>query len=102
MTPPDILTPSGRRAWAFMGVMGGCVVMTLFAAVGVYLVSGNVAYSFYLALAAHAQILVGLTALGAQFVKRTLKVGRDGVEISDNAETIVSGDTVTLQKEPDA
>lgn len=99
---PDILTPSGRRAWAFMGVMGGCVVMTLFAAAGVYLVSGNVEYSFYLALAAHVQILVGLTALGAQFVKRTIKAGKDGIEISDNAEPIVSGDTVTIAKEPEA
>lgn len=101
MTLPDILSPSGRRAWAFAGVMGGCIVMTLFAAAGVYLVSGNVEYSFYLALAAHAQILVGLTALGAQFVKRSLKIGKDGVEISDNAEPIVSGDTVKIEKEPE-
>ena len=102
MNLPDILTPTGRRAYAFAGVMGGCFVMTGFAAVGVYLVSGNAEYSFYLALAAHAQLLIGMTALGAQFVKRTLKVGRDGVEISDNAEPIVSGDTVTIAKEPEA
>lgn len=71
--------------------------MTAFAAVGVWLVSGNAAYSFYLALAAHAQILVGLTALGAQFVKRSLKIGPSGVDITDG-ETIQSGDTVTVEK----
>lgn len=84
---PDIALPEGRRAWAFAAIMGGCVVMTLFAAVGVYLVSGNAEYSFYLALAAHAQILVGMTALAAQFVKRTIKAGADGIEISDQGET---------------
>lgn len=98
MKAANLLTPEGRRAWAFAGVMGGCVVMTLFAAVGVYLVSGNAAYSFYLALAAHAQILVGLTALGAQFVKRTIKAGKDGIEISDNAEPIRDGDSVVIEK----
>lgn len=82
---PDIETPSGRRAYAFAAIMGGCVVFTLFAAVGVWLVSGNARYSFYLALAAHAQILVGMTALAAQFVKRTIKAGKDGIEISDSA-----------------
>ena len=97
--PPSILTPDGRRAWAFAAIMGGCVVFTLFAAVGVWLVSGNATYSFYLALAAHAQILVGMTALAAQFVKRTLKAGRDGIEISDNAESVTATATVEVTKD---
>ena len=84
LTP--IMSQDGRRAWAFAGVMGGCFIFTLFAAVGVWLVSGHPEYSFYLALAAHAQLLVGMTALGAQFVKRTIKAGRAGIEISDNVE----------------
>ena len=82
--PVNLETPDGRRAAAFAAILGGCVVMTLFAAVGVYLVSGNVQLSFWLAIAAHVQILVGLTGLIALFVKRSFKVGRDGVEISDN------------------
>ena len=81
---PPLTTPDGRRAWAFAAIMGGCVVMTLFAAVGVYLVRGDPKLSFYLALAAHIQILIGMTAVAAQFVKRTIKAGRDGIEISDN------------------
>lgn len=84
MNLPPLTSPDGRRAWAFAAIMGGCVVMTLFAAVGVYLVRGDTQLSFYLALAAHAQILVGMTAVAAQFVKRTIKAGKDGIEISDN------------------
>lgn len=98
MKLPTLMNHDGRRAYAFAAILGGCVVMTLFAAVGVYLVSGNAGLSFWLALAAHAQILVGLTLLGALFVRRSFKVGRDGVEITDDA--VRDGDTVTIQKDP--
>lgn len=80
-----LMSADGRRAGAFLAILGGCITMTIFAAVGVWLVSGNVEYSFYLALAAHGQVLIGLGALAAIFVKRTIRVGRDGVEISDHA-----------------
>lgn len=79
-------TPDGRRAAAFAALLGGCAVMTVFAAVGVYLTSGNAKYAFYLALAAHSQILLGLTAFTALFVKRTIRIGKDGLDISDAAE----------------
>jgi len=76
-------TPNGRRAAAFTALLGGSIVMTIFAAIGVWLVSGNATYSFYLALAAHAQIMLGLTAFTALFVKRSIKAGKDGIEITD-------------------
>lgn len=76
-------THNGRRAAAFGALIGGCAIMTIFAAIGVYLVKSNVAYSFYLALAAHAQIMLGLTAFTALFVKRSIKAGKDGIEITD-------------------
>lgn len=76
-------TPNGRRTAAFGALLGGCVIMTIFAAIGVWLVSGNATYSFYLALAAHVQILLGLTGFTALFVKRSIKAGKDGIEISD-------------------
>ena len=76
-------TPNGRRAAAFGALLGGCVVMTIFGAVAVYLVSGNELYSLYLGLAAHAQITLGLTAFTALFVKRSIKAGKDGIEITD-------------------
>lgn len=58
--------------------------MTLFAAVGVYLVKGDVKLSFWLAIAAHVQILVGMTALGWAMGRRMLaEVSKDGVKIND-------------------
>lgn len=93
---PLLITAEGRRAAAFLAVLGGCIAMTIFAGIGLYQVRGRADFSFYLALAAHAQILVGLTALGALLVKRTFKVGRDGVEVSDQSETV----TVTTEIKP--
>lgn len=78
-----VSTPNGRRIAAFGALLGGCAIMTVFAAIGVWLVSGNATYSFYLALAAHAQIMLGLTAFTALFVKRSIKAGKDGIEITD-------------------
>lgn len=87
MTLPSIQTPDGRPAAAFAAIVGGCVTMTVFAAVGVYLVSGNATYSLYLALAAHLQILVGMTALGWAMGRRMLlEAGKDGAKISDRDE----------------
>jgi hypothetical protein len=82
---PPIDTHDGRRGLAFLAILGGCVVMTVFAAVGVWLVSGNAKYSLYLALAAHGQILVGMTALGWAMGRRVnVKGGKDGIEIDDS------------------
>lgn len=66
-----------------IAVWAGCVVMTAFAAVAVYSVYGNVRYSFWLGIAAHVQIFVGLASFSALYIKRTIKAGKDGVEISD-------------------
>ena len=83
---PDIETADGRRAWAFAAIVGGCIVFTAFAACGVFLVRKSAGLSFWLALAAHAQILVGLTALAALFVRRSIKVSRDSIEIDDKGD----------------
>lgn len=80
---PDIMTPDGRRAWAFVALVGGAITFTGFAAVGVWLVRMAPGLSFWLALAAHAQVFVVLTGLAALLIKRTVRVGRDGVEIED-------------------
>lgn len=76
-------TPNGRRAAAFGALLGGCIIMTIFGAVAMYLVSGNELYILYMGLAAHAQITLGLTAFTALFVKRSIKAGKDGIEITD-------------------
>lgn len=83
---PPIDTHDGRRAWAFLAIWGGSVVFTVFAAVAVWLVAGNALYSLYLGLAAHGQILVGMTALGWAMGRRVqVKVSRDGAELDDQA-----------------
>lgn len=86
MKLPAFNSPDGRRAWAFIAIWGGAVTFTLFAAVGVWLVSAVPELSFWLALAAHGQVLVGMTALGWAMGRRVnIEAGHDGFEISDAA-----------------
>lgn len=81
-----LLSPDGRRALAFAALVGAAMVFTVFAAVGVWRAWPNPDHSFYLALTAHVQVFVVLFAIGALLVKRTVKAGRDGVEISDHVD----------------
>jgi hypothetical protein len=70
-------------------ILGGCVVFTAFAAVGVWLVSGNATYSLYLALAAHVQLLIGMSAFGWVLGRRPkFKGGRDGFELDDTSHPV--------------
>lgn len=85
MSLPPILTSDGRKAWAFMAILGGCIIMTGFAAYGVYLVQASAGLSFWLAMAAHAQVALGLSGLIALFVRRSVKIGKDGVEFHDKS-----------------
>ena len=81
-----LLSPDGRRAGAFLVVLGAAIVMTLYAAAVLYMVRGDVAKAFWLGMAAHAHIMVALTAFAALWVKRSIKAGKDGIEISDETE----------------
>lgn len=84
MKLPSIMSPDGRRAWAFAAICGGCMVFTLFAAVGVYILRNDARLAFWLALAAHLQILVGMTALGWVLGRRMqIEAGKDGAKIND-------------------
>lgn len=86
MRLPSILSPDGRQAWAFAAICGGCFVFTLFAAVGVWLVSGNPRYSLILALCAHLQLLVGMSAFGFVLGRRmSFEAGKDGAKLNDTA-----------------
>lgn len=86
MKLPSISDGDGRRAWTFLALVGGAMVFTVFAAVGVFLVRQFASYSFYLALAAHAQVALVLLSLGALLVKRTISAGRDGLTYADHGE----------------
>ena len=87
MKLPPVDTHDGRRALAFFAILGGCVVMTLFAAAGVYLVSDDTKLSFWLAIAAHVQILVGMTAMGWAMGRRLqIDVSKDGAKLNDQGD----------------
>lgn len=81
---PTIETATGRRAWAFRALFGAAIVFTCFAAYGVWQVRNDVDKTFWLAVIAHAQILVILSAMGALLVRRSIKITREGAELTDH------------------
>ena len=86
-------TDSDRRFWAFIVILGGCFVFTMFAAVGVYLVRHDVKFSFYLALAAHLQLFVGMSTFGFVLGRRVnFKGGKDGFTFDDSASPTTPAD----------
>jgi hypothetical protein len=85
MKSPDFVTPDGRRAWAFLAIVGGCVVFTAIIIGSLWLIKDHDEFVFYLALAAHVQVLVGMTALGWVMGRRLqASASRDGVTINDS------------------
>ena len=75
--------PEGRKGLAWLFIFGASVVMTLYAAAALYLVRTQAGLVFWLGMAAHVHILLNMWIFGAQFVRRTFKAGKDGVEIGD-------------------
>jgi hypothetical protein len=84
MNLPDITTPDGRRAWAFAAIVGGCMAFTALITWSVWMLRGHPDFLFYLALAAHVQVFVGMTALGWAMGRRLVaSATRDGLSIDD-------------------
>lgn len=84
MKIPPIDTHDGRRAWAFLAVVGGCMVFTAMAIFAVWVLRDSAHHTFGLALAAHAQAFVGMSALGWAMGRRmTSNVTKDGVNFDD-------------------
>jgi len=60
------------------------MVFTLFAAFAVWNLRNSAGFSFWLGLAAHAQVFLGMGALGWVLGRRMLaNVTRDGVTVDD-------------------
>lgn len=72
-----------RKDWAMFFASGGGVVMTLFAVACLWLVRDIAGFVFWLGLAAMGQILVVFTGLLGLLVKRSLKISRNEISISD-------------------
>jgi cation transporter-like permease len=76
-----------RRNWGLALLAGGGMAMTGFAIavlVILYLRESPLDYVFWLGLTALGLVGVVLTGFSALLVKRTFRVGRDGVEYADH------------------
>lgn len=92
MTFPDIGTHDGRRALSFLAIMGGAMVFSLFIWIALYLLRNHAGFVFWLAIAAHAQVFVGMTALGFAMGRRLqASISRDGVTINDSQIDVHGG-----------
>lgn len=81
---PSISTHDGRRALAFLAIIGGCMVFTALIIWSVWMLRDQPGFVFWLALAAHVQVFVGMTALGWALGRRLVaSATRDGVSIDD-------------------
>lgn len=92
----DVVDPASsdrRRNWGLAFLAGGGVAMTAFASVAMWMIyerRGPLEYVFYLGLAAMALVAVVLTGFAGLLVKRTLRLSKDGLEVTDQ---VVPGGT---------
>ena len=77
------LETNERKNIALWMMFGACVIFTIYASIGLWLVSANLKYVLILAAIAHVQIFSIMCGFIAQLVKRRISAGRDGVSISD-------------------
>lgn len=81
---PDILTPDGRRAWAFIALIGASLTFTCFIAWGLWHLAAHVRETFWLAIAAHVQLFLVIGAFSWVLGRRMLvTASRDGATIDD-------------------
>jgi len=81
-----------RRDMALLALVGGCVVMTVFVAVLIWMLQAHPGFLFWIAMFAMSIILVSLTALAGLIVKREVSVTKSGVVISDKVvEQLIAG-----------
>lgn len=84
MKLPPITTHDGRRGWAFIAISGGAMAFSVLIWVSLYLLRDHPGFIFWLAIAAHAQVLVGMTALGWAMGRRvSITVSKDGATVDD-------------------
>jgi hypothetical protein len=84
MKLPDIMTPDGRRAWAFIALFGSALVFTIFIAWGLWHLRDQVRETFWLAMMAHAQLFMVIGGFTWVLGRRMLvSATRDGATIDD-------------------
>ena len=86
---PSIATHDGRRAYAFLAIVGGCMVFTVLIIWAIWELREQKGFMFWLALAAHGQVLVGMSAIGWAMGRRALiRVTREGATVDDSKSRI--------------
>lgn len=78
----DIET-NDRKSWSLWLMFGGAVVFTIYAFIGLFMVSNIPSYVFWLAVIAHIQIFSIMCGYIAQLVKRRIAISKEGVSITD-------------------
>jgi hypothetical protein len=92
------MSHDGRRAWAFMAIVGGCMVQTLHLFWITWLLQTHAQYLFYMAVGLIFLLFVGFTALGWQMGRRMQLEGtRDGFKINDNQQMDMHRETRIIQ-----
>lgn len=78
------LETNERKNLAIWMMFGGSLIFTGISGLALWMLASNATYVFYLALAAHLQILVIMTGFTALLVKRRISVNKDGASIEDS------------------
>ena len=78
------LETNERKNLALWIMLGGAIIFTVYAVIGLWLVSSVALYVFWLAVIAHVQIFSILAGYIAQLVKRRISVGKEGMSITDD------------------
>ena len=79
-----INTHDGRRSLAFLAIVGGSMVFTCLIIATVWMLREYAGFLFWLALAAHAQVFVGMSAIGWAMGRRAvISVTKDGATVDD-------------------
>lgn len=73
-----------RKTWALWILLGGGLVMSLYATYALYLVQSVAHYAFYLGLAAMGNIFMIFSGLAGLLVKRSLNIGKSGIVLEDH------------------
>lgn len=79
-----------RRNWGLFFLAGGGVAMTAYAVASLYVLyekNGPLEYVYYLGLAALGLVGIVLTGFAGLIVKRTIRLSKDGLEVSDQPGT---------------
>lgn len=91
-----------RRDWGLGLLAGGGMAMTLFSAVTLWMLYDRDAppsYLLYMGLGSLTLVGIVLTGFSALLVKRTFRIGRDGVEYEDVPDNPVDYPTPAFGKE---